>query len=152
MLHLYLSLESLRFSESFSYTIDTKSLQDINDTMIPSLIIQPVVENAIWHGLRNKEGVQTLLITYLEENGKIFVTVEDNGIGREEAAAIRKQKLGGEQFASKGTSILQQRLSVLSQQLDAEIQWQTIDKKDKCGHATGTKVVISFPSNLEDDT
>jgi ligand-binding sensor domain-containing protein len=152
MLHLYLSLESLRFSESFSYTIDTSGLQDINDTMIPSLIIQPIVENAIWHGLRNKEGIQTLTITYQEEKGQLFVTVEDNGIGREEAASIRKQKLGGEQFASRGTSILQQRLSVLSQQLNADIQWQTIDKKDENGHATGTKVIISFPSNLETDT
>src|SRR5436190_2199682 len=60
MLRLYLSLESLRFSESFSYDIDTAGITDTDEIMIPSLITQPFVENAIWHGLRNKEGDKKL--------------------------------------------------------------------------------------------
>ena len=149
MLQLYLSLESLRFSKSFVYHIDIAGITDANEIMIPSLITQPLVENAIWHGLRNKEGDKKLKIIYEEKNAKIFITIDDNGIGREEAAAIKKQKLGNEQFASKATAILQQRLQVLTQQLKADIQLETIDKKDESGKASGTKVVISFPSNLE---
>ena len=61
---------------------------------------------------------------------------------------IKKQKLGSEQFASKGTIILQQRLEVLSQQLKADIQINTKDKTDTQGNSAGTAVVISFPSNL----
>ncbi len=149
MLQLYLSLESLRFSKSFVYQIDITGISDTNEIMIPSLITQPLVENAIWHGLRNKEGDKKLDIIYEEKNAKIFITIDDNGIGREEAAAIKKQKLGNEQFASKATIILQQRLQVLSQQLKADIRLETIDKKDDSGNAAGTKVIISFPSNLE---
>jgi LytS/YehU family sensor histidine kinase/ligand-binding sensor domain-containing protein len=149
MLQLYLSLESLRFSKSFTYHIDMAGVTDINEIMVPSLLTQPLVENAIWHGLRNKEGDKTLSIIYKEENGQLLITIDDNGIGREAAAVIKKQKIGSEQFASKGTIILQQRLYVLSQQLKTDIQLQTIDKTDESGNAAGTKVTISFPSNLE---
>lgn len=76
-------------------------------------------------------------------------TIDDNGIGREKAAAIKKQKLGSSQFASKGIIMLQLRLQVLSQQLNAAIEIITVDKKDAAGNAAGTKVTISFPSNLE---
>jgi LytS/YehU family sensor histidine kinase len=149
MLQLYLSLESLRFSKSFVYSIDITGITDANEIMIPSLITQPLVENAIWHGLRNKEGDKTLAIIYEEKDAIIFITIDDNGIGREAAAAIKKQKIGSEQFTSKATAILQQRLQVLGQQLKADIQLNTTDKKDEAGNAAGTKVVLSFPLNLE---
>jgi LytS/YehU family sensor histidine kinase len=149
MLQLYLSLESLRFNKSFSYSIDITGITDAEDIMIPSLITQPLVENAIWHGLRNKDGDKTLLLTYEEMEGLLSITIDDNGIGREKAAVIRKQKLGNSQFASRGTIMLQQRLHVLSQQLRTNIQLETIDKKDNAGMTTGTKVIIIFSSGLE---
>lgn len=149
MLQLYLSLESLRFSKSFVYQIDIIGITDTNEIMIPSLITQPLVENAIWHGLRNRKGDKKLEIIYEERDAQLFITIDDNGIGRSEAAAIKEKKIGNEQFASKATVILQQRLQVLSQQLKTEICLETTDKKDEAGNATGTKVIISFPSNLE---
>ncbi len=149
MLQLYLSLESLRFSKSFIYNIDITAITDTNEIMIPSLITQPLVENAIWHGLRSKEEDKTLSIIYAEKDGTIIITIDDNGIGRDAAAAIKKQKIGSEQFASKGTLILHQRLKVLSQQLKVDIQFKTTDKKDSLGNAFGTVVTITFPSNLE---
>ena len=149
MLQLYLSLESLRFNKSFSYSIDITGIVDADEIMIPSLITQPLVENAIWHGLRNKEGDKTLLLSYEEIDGMLHITIDDNGIGREKAAVIRKQKLGNSQFDSKGTIMLQQRLHVLSQQLKTNIQLETIDKKDEQGNATGTKVILIFSSTLE---
>ena len=149
MLQLYLSLESLRFSKSFVYNIDITGIADANEIMIPSLITQPLVENAIWHGLRSKEGDKNLSIIYEEKNAKLYISIDDNGIGREAAGIIKKQKLGNDQFASRATVILQQRLLVLSQQLKADIQLKTTDKKDAKGNAAGTKVVLSFPANLE---
>ena len=151
MLELYLSLESLRFSKSFSYHIDVTGISDAEEIMIPSLLTQPLVENAIWHGLRNKDGEKTLIIKYEEKDGNIFTTIDDDGIGREKAAIIRRQKIGNKQFVSKGTMILQQRLHVLSQQLKAAIVLTTTDKKDESGNSTGTTVTISFPSNLGAD-
>jgi LytS/YehU family sensor histidine kinase/ligand-binding sensor domain-containing protein len=149
MLNLYLSLESLRFSKSFSYNIDSSCIHDIDEIMMPSLVTQPLVENAIWHGLRSKEGDKSLTIRYEEKEGLLFVTVEDNGIGREKAIEIKKQKLGNEQYASKATIILQNRLQVLSQQIKAEIKLDIVDKVDEVGNAAGTKVIMIFPSNLE---
>lgn len=151
MLQLYLSLESLRFSKSFTYTMTIAPMIDTDEVMIPSLITQPIVENAIWHGLRNKEGDKILELTYEENDGHIFITIEDNGIGREKAAIIKAQKLGSSQYASKATIMLSQRLHVLSQQLHAEIIVAITDKKDEAGNETGTKVVLSFPSNLENN-
>jgi len=149
MLELYLSLESLRFSESFSYSINTDKITDIDDVMIPSLITQPLIENAIWHGLRSKEGEKILSVVYEEKEGLICITIDDNGIGRQKAAAIQRQKLGNSQFASRGIIILEQRLYVLSQQHKAEIYIAITDKKDAQENAAGTKVVLSFPANLE---
>lgn len=149
MLQLYLSLESLRFSRSFTYSIDITGIADADEIMIPSMITQPLVENAIWHGLRNKIGDKVLLITYTEKEGSLMIIIEDNGIGREQANIIKAQKIGSGQFASKGTMLLQQRLYVLSQQLKTDIQLHTTDKKDSAGLAAGTIVTITFPSNLE---
>lgn len=151
MLQLYLSLESLRFSKSFSYRIDLEGIPDPDEIMIPSLITQPLVENAIWHGLRNKDGDKSLLLTYEEKDGMLRITIEDNGIGRKKAAEIKEQKLGSSQFASKGTIILQQRLLVLGQQLKTNIKLETTDKKDESGNATGTIVTLNFSSSLETD-
>ena len=148
MLELYLSLESLRFNKSFSYKIDTIGIQDIEEVMIPSLITQPFVENAIWHGLRSKEGEKKLTITYEELQGKIVITIDDNGIGREAAALIRLKKLGNNQLVSKGTMIVKERFDVLSQQYKADINLQTIDKKYEDGNTAGTRIIISFSSNL----
>ncbi len=148
MLQLYLSLESLRFSKSFTYNIDIAGIPDTDEIMIPSLLTQPLVENAIWHGLRNKEGDQKLTITYEEKESLLFISIDDNGIGREKAAAIRAQKLGSNQFASKGTAILQKRLQVLAIQLKTPIQLETFDKKDEAGNATGTLVILSFSSDI----
>ncbi len=149
MLQLYLSLESLRFSDSFNYRVELAGIADADELMIPSLITQPLVENAIWHGLGNKEGDKLLKIIYEEKDGLICITIDDNGIGRQEAAVIKEKKIGSQQFASRATIILQQRLHVLSQQLKAAIHLETTDKKDAEGNAAGTKAVITFPSNLE---
>lgn len=149
MLQLYLSLESLRFSKSFYYSINTECHNALNEIMVPSLITQPIVENALWHGLRSKDGEKKLEIIYRETEEEIIVIIDDNGIGRIEAAYIKKKKLGSDSFTSKGTILLQQRLNVLSLQLKAEIKLITEDKKDMAGNSLGTKVTISFPSNLE---
>ncbi len=149
MLQLYLSLESLRFNKSFSYSINIEPAIDTDEVVIPSLITQPIVENAIWHGLRSKEGDKTLTVTYQEKDGLIFTTIEDNGIGREEAGIIKQKKIGSSQYVSKATIMLSQRLHVLSQQLQADIHLEITDKKDAAGVATGTIVILSFPANLE---
>ncbi|MEO7308511.1 MAG: histidine kinase, partial [Ferruginibacter sp.] len=79
-IRLYLSLEALRFSQSFTYSIELKEELDKDDIYIPSLLLQPFVENAIWHGLINKEGEKKLLLQFEEKDGYLECIIYDNGV------------------------------------------------------------------------
>jgi len=149
MLQLYLSLESLRFSQSFTYTIHTDADTDVDEIMLPSMIIQPYVENAIWHGLRNKAGDKILTVTCKEIDGELIITIDDNGVGREKAAIIKSQKLGAGKSESKGTILSAQRLNILALQYKASIHLEVTDKVNEANEPTGTTVVIRLPSNIE---
>ncbi len=148
MLRLYLSLESLRFNKSFTCHIDTASITDTDEIMIPSLITQPFVENAIWHGLQNKEGEKELLISFKEINGRIIISIDDNGVGREKAEQIKNEKITSNQYASKGSALSSGRILLLNQQYNTDIKISYIDKKDLKGVASGTTLVITLPNNL----
>ncbi len=149
MLQLYLSLEALRFNQSFNYTIDVEGSMDTDEIFIPSLITQPYVENAIWHGLRNKEGAQRLQINCRETGGSIVLEIDDDGIGRKKASDIKEQKLGTGKFPSRGTILAQQRINVLNGQHKTNIQVQVIDKADVEGNSTGTRVIIILPGDFD---
>ena len=147
MLRLYLALESLRFSQSFTYTIKINKETDADEITVPSMIIQPYVENAIWHGLRNKTGEKNLTITFEENAGELTVTIDDNGIGRTQAAAIKAQKLGAAE--SKGTVLCEQRINILSLKYHVNIFIEMIDKTDDKNEPAGTTVTIKLPSAIE---
>jgi putative methionine-R-sulfoxide reductase with GAF domain len=148
MLELYLELESLRFSKSFSYSIKVNEINPEEELMVPSMITQPFVENAIWHGLRNKTEEQILQISYTEAGNKLLIMVSDNGVGREAAEKIKKEKLGMDQHESRGSILMQNRLSILERQLNIQINLEIIDEHNKDGKPTGTTVHITCPSNL----
>jgi ligand-binding sensor domain-containing protein/anti-sigma regulatory factor (Ser/Thr protein kinase) len=147
-IRLYLSLEALRFSQSFSYTIESNDMLDKEDIYIPSLLLQPFVENAIWHGLINKEGEKLLQIRFSENEGKLQCVIEDNGVGRERAAQIKEQKLGGGRFESKGTKLALQRIEILNRDKPGSATIETIDLWDETGNASGTKVVVTLANDL----
>lgn len=149
MIQLYLSLESLRFRQSFSYEIIMDEKMEPEMINVPPLLLQPYVENAVWHGLRHKEGEKKISINIVESGNQLKIEIDDNGIGREKAAAIKKQKLGAEQFESKGTELAQQRIELINQQYPQMATADIIDKMDETGQAAGTKVVISLPSNIQ---
>jgi len=139
---LYLSLEAMRFSQSFTYTIEAGENLEKDDIYIPSLLLQPFAENAIWHGLINKEGEKKLLIRFEENNDVLECVIEDNGVGRTKAAAIKQQKLGSARFASKGTRLAMQRIEILNRERPGSASIETIDLFDEAGTAAGTRVVI----------
>jgi len=145
MLHLYLSLETLRFRQCFTYRIDVDEGIDPEEVQVPSLLIQPYVENALWHGLRMKEGEKKLAIRFFLTARELNIEVEDNGIGRERAAQIKSQKLGADQFESKGTALSQQRIDILNRQYAAKAAISTIDLRDGSFMPSGTRVVITLP-------
>jgi streptogramin lyase/anti-sigma regulatory factor (Ser/Thr protein kinase) len=145
VLKLYLSLEALRFRQSFNYDITVDENIETDILQLPSLLLQPYVENAVWHGLRHKQGEKALIVLITEKGEQLEIIIEDNGVGREKSAAIKSQKLGAEQFESKGTLLATQRISILNQQYPGMAKTETIDLKDSEGSATGTRVIITLP-------
>jgi len=148
MLRLYLSLESLRFSQSFTYNIDVDNI-DTNEVYLASMLIQPYVENAIWHGLRNKQGEKMISIFCKEEDGKLKIIIDDNGIGRQKAAMIKAQKIGYQQHESKGTVLTEERMKLLSLKYQAAVYVEIIDKMNENDEPSGTTITIILPINFE---
>lgn len=139
MNRLYLELESLRFKHSFSYTITIDDAIDPDMTLFPSLMLQPFIENAVWHGLMHKDGEKKLAIRFRLWQQQLECIIEDNGIGRERAAAIKKQKLGAQYFESKGTDLARQRMRLLHESGTMEAGLVIEDLKE------GTRVTIRVP-------
>ncbi|MBP6024324.1 sensor histidine kinase [Ferruginibacter sp.] len=139
---LYLQLEAMRFDTKFSYAVLIYETIDLKSIQVPALIIQPFIENAIWHGIvpRNTGGKVSLNV--LRKDGVIQVVIDDDGIGRE--ASQQNKSASGLAHQSKGVNLTQTRLELnnLLQQRQAELE--IIDKKDEHGLATGTTVILSF--------
>jgi len=146
-LYLYLELESLRCSNKFSYSIHVDPSINQDDVMIPPLIIQPFVENAIWHGLVHREGTGKLLVD-ISLSGKMFVcTVSDNGIGRKKAMEIRQRK--GPVHQSMGMKVTQERIKLTSElSKNKETNIEIIDMEDGEGVALGTQVTVRLPAEF----
>jgi len=148
-LNLYLGLESLRFGQSFHFRIDVDPDLDEEETHLPSLLIQPFVENAIWHGLLHKEGERKLLISFKHyHNDQLLCVVEDNGIGRTKAAEIKAGRFDSQQHESKGMQISQERIDLVKLQTEANTEFVIEDLKDKSGFAIGTKVSVILPLDI----
>lgn len=138
--------QKLRFDNQLVYEIhiDDEIEEDIMG--VPTMIIQPYVENAIEHGLRpNGQGKITLRFV-LEDEDTILCIVEDDGIGRERAGQLRENDPKGRNHRSRGTSITEKRLQVLNTQQATENHVQTIDLIDPdSGKPLGTRVEIRIP-------
>lgn len=138
LLELYLSLEKLRFKKKLNYSIVTN---DIEDIMLPPLIIQPFIENALVHGLLHKEGDKKLNITF-ELKEFLVCTIEDNGVGRERANLIKnRQRSGYESFSSKAIS---KRFEILQKIFKGNFGFQYIDLFEN-QKPVGTRVILTIP-------
>jgi ligand-binding sensor domain-containing protein len=142
-LNLYVELEAMRFKEKFSYTITIDEKLDTSSFKIPPLLIQPYVENAIWHGLMHKERNGILAIDLSLNDNAIKCTITDNGIGREKAGEIKSKKT--QTYKSHGTKITGDRLNLINTLNNMQMQINYFDLKDGSGNAIGTKVDITIP-------
>lgn len=139
MLGMYLSLEKLRMSQRLNYHIYLDEGVDPWHVSIPPMILQPFVENAIWHGLKNKKGEGTLSISFQKESGDVLLcVVEDNGVGRQKAQELKN--MSAFQQISYSTRIIEERIDVLKQQIGGNLS--IIDLKDPQGNPTGTRVEV----------
>lgn len=114
-LSLYMEVESLRMNEKFSYSLWVDESIDQENTYIPPLILQPFVENSIWHGISKKEGKGKITVTIRKDENQLKCTVEDDGVGRKASG----EKKTGQEGDSLGMKITADRLSVINKTKNA---------------------------------
>ncbi|MHA4843986.1 tetratricopeptide repeat-containing sensor histidine kinase [Flavitalea antarctica] len=141
MLRLYLDLERLRFKNSFDYTISFYNNFDAASIFLPPLLLQPFAENAIWHGLMNKQGQGALEVGFELKTNMLCCYITDNGVGRKKAEALNSKS--AEKQKSMGMQITAERLALLNK--DVEKTTVTVqDLVDAEGQAAGTRVTIEI--------
>ncbi|MFT4534750.1 MAG: hypothetical protein ACJA1A_003690 [Saprospiraceae bacterium] len=142
MLSLYVEMEQRRLNYSFDYVVDIDDKVDMSFFVAP-LLLQPYVENAIWHGLMNKEGYRKLSFKVEPKDTGILCIIRDNGVGRDQAEMLKKGNVSTKK--SLGLKITNDRFKRINQMYDIKADVQTIDLFDNDGHATGTEVRIYLP-------
>lgn len=147
-LRLYLELEALRLQGKFTYDIDYQNDESLLDIKIPTLMIQPFVENAIWHGIMLKPDKSgRVQITIRDMETSVLCTIEDNGVGREQARKI--QETTNKAHRSRGFQITQQRIDLLNSMYGQKFNIQIVDLYSDDGSPQGTRVTINIPKGLE---
>ncbi len=148
VLELYLQLEYLRFENKFQYKITADEKLDMDDTLMPSMLVQPFAENALWHGLLHKTENRMLNIEFKLINKNVFCCIiEDNGIGRKKAVEIKEQQGSAKKHESKGLRITTDRIQLLKKQGHHAVL-SIIDMQDESGEATGTKVILELSTDI----
>lgn len=145
-LGLYLELESLRFDDLFVYSISVDKAMDVDEIKIPTLLVQPFVENAIWHGLLHltteQNGQRKLTVQFSEDNNdNLICIVEDNGIGREASLKASNK----EAHTGKGLAVAEERVKTFNEQNTRKSFFIIQDIYNEAGMVNGTRVKISLP-------
>ncbi len=136
---LYVKLEQLRFEDGFEFAYHCDSGIETDEVMIPPMLLQPYLENAVKHGLLNKSGERSLSLKVILSNEKtIIIEVEDNGIGREAASLLRKNT---PKYQSMGMNINSERVNLLNLMNESDLNIEIIDKKEPKGTLIKIKIV-----------
>ncbi|MGD1846379.1 MAG: two-component regulator propeller domain-containing protein, partial [Salibacteraceae bacterium] len=140
LLELYISLEQERFDGAFEYRIEIDAEVD-QLTEIPSMILQPLVENALWHGILNRKDKQGMLtVSFLPEKNGVKISIRDNGIGRK---AVQKMQANQNRVhESSGLELIHNRLNILSKYKSRKFNLAFVDHEDETGNPTGTEAQI----------
>ena len=142
-LTLYLDLETIRFKDKFDYEINVDEEIDTIMYKVPTMLIQPYVENSISHGLMPSETKGLIKIDLKLEKNYISCIIEDNGIGRE--AAQEKKNSADNNRSSLGTRIVSSRLDLVNALYGTSLKTIYTDLKNKLGEPEGTRVEIQIP-------
>ena len=142
-LELYLELEAMRFKDKLQFTIEVNPALDTDLIEIPPMLLQPYVENAIWHGLMHKkEGGQVRIQVTLLHTDRMQITVTDNGIGRTKAAALKSKSATANK--SFGMNVTNERISIINQLYHTNTKVLVNDLVDETGNSAGTEVVLEI--------
>jgi LytS/YehU family sensor histidine kinase len=140
-LELYLSLENLRVPD-LNYSIEMETDIFAEQVIIPNMILQPYIENAIWHGLSHKTEERRLQVKIFRKADGIAFHILDNGVGRRRAEELKSQYR--QQHNSKGMELLSKRFKLLAKEYGTDIQTSIVDLIEG-NHPLGTLVEIIVP-------
>lgn len=141
LIQLYTKLEHFRFKDKFEYQINVDKNIDIEAYKIPPMLLQPYIENAVWHGLRYKKEMGLLDISITKKQiGVITITIADNGIGRKKSKQLKTENQ--QKHNSKGLGNIKKRVSILNQMYKDKVD-VFIDDNSTEGDV-GTKVVVTI--------
>lgn len=135
LLELYLQIEAMRLQHKFTFEIRVDETLDKENTLMPPLILQPFIENSIWHGISNKEGKGHILIEIKKQGDMLICSVEDDGIGRQSVTLNREHR-------SLGVEITESRIDILNKLKNSNGKLHIIDKPE------GVRVEILLPLQL----
>ncbi len=142
---LYMNIENIRFSNEINFKIIVDEGIDTHTIRIPSLILQPFLENALWHGLSSKSGEKNISLHISKDTkGYIHISITDNGVGREAAEKLKKNKVLKRK--SVGIAITKERLANFSKDYLNTFHVEIIDLYNKLGQANGTQVILHIPT------
>lgn len=141
-LELYLKIEQNRTDNKFQYSIELEDDLDVDYYKIPSMILQPYIENAIWHGVSNKKETGTIKLCMHKSGNYLICSIEDDGVGRKRAKEL-KSKYNTEK-KSFGLTLSEDRLRLLNRSTNKSMKVELIDLYDAAGNACGTKVLLKL--------
>ncbi len=142
---LYLNIENIRFSEEIKFKIDVAKDIDAEQVKIPSLVLQPFLENAIWHGLSSKEGEKRIwLNVYNYDSYHIAIDIIDNGVGRNASEKIKESRVLKRK--SVGIDITTERLANFSKDYQNDFEVTIEDLTNDSGQPSGTKIILKIPT------
>ncbi|AUD00794.1 histidine kinase [Spirosoma pollinicola] len=143
-LQLYIELEAMRFKQKVEFSIQVAPEIDQRFIHIPPLLLQPYVENAIWHGLMHKAegGTVTVEVTQPQEN-LLHIEITDDGVGRQRADELKSKSAG--KHKSFGMQVTADRIRMINQLYNIHTQARILDLVDSFGEACGTQVILEIP-------
>ncbi|MFT4971431.1 MAG: two-component system LytT family sensor kinase, partial [Saprospiraceae bacterium] len=142
LIELYLKLEHLRFRDKFDFNFEKDTALSTIDLQIPPMLIQPFIENAIWHGLRYKTEKGHLNVSIQKEDSTILVEIKDNGIGRQKSQALKTTNQ--KNYQSEGMRNVGKRLELINEIYGKNYQINVADA-DKIATDPGTIVQLKIP-------
>lgn len=149
-LKLYVSLEQLRFEQAFEYEVIIDKNVDIFQTLIPPMLIQPYIENAIWHGImaKPKQTKGRITVEFLTTTEMLLIKISDNGVGREASQQLKRSN----NHQSLGMSISSARLEMVQRLYETKAISIEVTDLSENGQINGTLVQISIPVELTLDS
>lgn len=146
-LNQYLTIEQERFNHTFSFSINKEVKIPASSVPVPAMLLQPLVENAVRHGVRIlPDGTGKINIAVVQQGNLIYITIADNGIG---IAGMQKMKQGARTAVPvTSTTVNKRRIDILNKLFNNKISMNTEDIMNEEGKVAGTKVLISYPLDI----